>query len=451
MDFNNYKLEPAFDFNVAESSIQLTRGRAEICIDGNVYSGDGGVVLEFTPHGRLYFHGSFKDVPSIESLKLITEKNTISKFSINDREIPGFVINCKIGAMSDELIVKWSPRRRSIIGVGDSLSQISWVIFHVFNFVEYLGMRRSVELNHETKARIAIEHIDLDSHQWAIELKSLLVTSENIKVLKGEGGCRITHVGRFQKKNNNAFSGQDAYDCLRALGYFLSFAKGCWCEPVCAVGFNKNSERVWELWSSPREIWQSPPSWFDPHNTTQLASLFPGFMSRWVDEDWRKTLEEVIYWYLNANNSFRGIDAGIILSQTAIERLSYEFAVKDKKLLSSNGFKDLRASDKFRLLFSSIGLPTALPSETPEIANLPIKNQTNIYDAPYALVEIRNSLVHPEHKWKDVLTKAYYEAWNLSLWYLEMCILASCGYTETFGNRLKSHWIGEIEDVPWKN
>ena len=69
---------------------------------------------------------------------------------------------------------------------------------------------------------------------------------------------------------------------------------------------------------------------------------------------------------------------------------------------------------------------------------------------PHALTEIRNTLVHPEHKKRGQFRKAYFEAWNLGLWYLEMSILAVCKYQGTYGNRLKSgRYIGQVEEVPW--
>ncbi|WP_096292838.1 hypothetical protein [Nitrosomonas ureae] len=70
-------------------------------------------------------------------------------------------------------------------------------------------------------------------------------------------------------------------------------------------------------------------------------------------------------------------------------------------------------------------------------------------DAPHALTEIRNSLIHPEHKKRDQLDSAYFDAWNLGLWYLEMGILAICNYEGAYGNRLKLNRMGEVENVPW--
>jgi len=348
---------------------------------------------------------------------------------------------------AQEFNLKWCPRSEPINGVGDESTQMSFLVFHLFNFVDLFGSRHSIQQAGSTMHRI--EHVDLICDQWNIELKSLLSTRDDIKKLKEEGGYRLTHVGGIKRVDSALFSGKEAQEFLRALRFFLSFAKGGWCEPICAVGFDETGNHVWESWSSSREPWHASPSWFDPHNGSQLTILFPEFMKRWNNDDWREALDEVIYWYLNANSSAHGIDAGIILTQAAIERLSYEYAVKDKRLLMLNGFKDLLASDKFRLLFSSLGIPLEIPKETPEIVKLAKKFCW--LDAPHALTEIRNSLVHPEHKRRGQLHSAYYEAWNLGLWYLEMGLLAVCGYSGTYGNRLKHRIVGQVEKIPWAN
>ncbi|MBI4830973.1 MAG: hypothetical protein HY801_05345 [Candidatus Lindowbacteria bacterium] len=113
-----------------------------------------------------------------------------------------------------------------------------------------------------------------------------------------------------------------------------------------------------------------PMSWFDPNHCEELVNLFPGFLAKWQDVNWHEALREAIYWYLNANYTPRGIDAGIILSQAAIERLSYSYSVENNKLISSKGFKDLWASDKLRLLFSSLGLPLEIPPLLTKLSDL---------------------------------------------------------------------------------
>lgn len=448
MNTDEYELEPVFDFNACESSVLLNQGQAEIRIDGNIYTGDGEVRLDLLPRGRLHFYGKFQGLPLDDALMPITGQKKISSFSINSYQVQGFAVNIGGGETSQEMTVKWCASTEPVVGLGDESTQMIRIVFHLFNFTDLIGTRRSME--QIGPSMNAIEHVDLACDRWKVELKSLLSTRDNIKALKAEGGYRLTHVGSLEKADSTPFSGKDADDHLKALRFFLSFAKGGWCEPICSVGYDASGDRVWECWASPKEPWHTPPSWFDPHNSSQMVVFFPGFMTRWANEDWRKALREVIYWYLNANHSSRGIDAGIILAQAAIERLSYEYVVKDRRLLTANGFKDLWASDKFRLLFSSLGIPLDIPVETPELQSLATKSQMNWLDATHALTEIRNSLVHPEHKRHGQFARGYYDAWNLSLWYLEMSILAICGYSGTYGNRLKQGWVGEVEDVPWK-
>jgi hypothetical protein len=445
MNTDMQKLEPVFNFTTDESSILIHKGKAEVCINQSTYTGNGEVRLELLPRANISFYGYFQGVPAKDALSASFGQTHVSSFSINGRQIEGFRLSSGGDVDSQEFNLKWCPRSEPIIGVGDESTQISFVVFHLFNFVDLLGTRHSIEQDGSTMHRI--EHVDLIYDQWNIELKSLLSTRDNVKKLNEEGGYNLTHIGGIKRADGTLFRGKDAQECLKSLNFFLSFAKGGWCEPICAVGFDESGNRVWESWLSSKEPWHAPLSWFDPHNGSQLAILFPGFMKRWNNDDWREALHEVIYWYLNANFSPRGIDAGIILTQAAIERLSYEYAVKDKRLLLLNEFKDRRASDKFRLLFSSLGIPLEIPKETPGIVKL--AKDFNWLDAPHALTEIRNSLVHPEHKSRGQFASVYYEAWNLGLWYLEMGLLAVCEYSGTYGNRLKQRFVGQVENVPW--
>jgi hypothetical protein len=440
-----HEVEPVFDFTTNKSSVLIHQGPAEVHINQKIYNGNGEVRLELLPRANIYLYGYFQGTSTEDVLSANSGQAKISNFFINGRQIEGFQISGGGNINSKEFNLKWSPKSEPVSGIGDESTQITSLIFHLFNFVDLWGTRRSTQQGGSTMH--TIEHLDLICNQWNVELKSLFSTRDEIQKLKEEGGYRLTHVGFIKRADNTMFYGRDAQECLNALRSFLSFAKGGSCEPICAVGFGESNNRIWESWSSPREPWCNYLSWFDQHTGSQLATLFPAFMKKWENDDWREALHEVIYWYLIANLSSRGIDAGIILTQAAIERLSYEYAVKDKRLLLPNGFKDLWASDKFRLLFSSMGIPIEIPNETPALAK--IAKDLNWLDAPHALTEIRNSIVHPEHKRRGQLDAIYYEAWNLGLWYLEMGLLAVCGYSGTYGNRLKERWVGKVEKVPW--
>lgn len=438
MNTGQQRLEPAFDFSASESNILLHRGKAEICLDGEVYPGKGEVRLELLPRAHIGIYGEFDNLDPDKTLMIAFGGKTISSFSFNGRQIDGSLIK-----ITQKTTIKWYPKPKLVTLVGDELTKMTRVVFHLFNFVDLRGSRRSRTETH------LIEHVDLTCDEWKVELKSLASTQDNLRALREEGGYRLTHIGSIERVDKSLFSGKLANEYLYALRFFLSFAKGGWCVPVCAVGFDVSGNRVWGSLASPKEPWHQPPSWFDPHTGSQLESLFPGFMLRWANDEWKEALQEVIYWYLNANNSARGIDAGIILTQAAIERLSYEFSVKDKRLLTVSGFKALPASDKFRLLFSSLGIPIDIPQYAPELKGLAKKH--NWEDAPQALTKIRNALVHPDKK-RGQLSSAYYEAWNLGLRFLELAILAICDYNEGYHNRCGSSPRKgmHVIRVPWK-
>lgn len=377
-------------------------------------------------------------------MMVMTGHKTITSFRFNGKDVEGFFLNIGGNDSTQEMSIKWCPKSEPICCIIPDANIITRIVFHLFNFADFVGTRRSFEIT-ET-----IKYIDLSSDHWKVEIKSLPQTKENFKTLKENGGYQLTHIGSLERRDEKVFKLEEAEEILHSLRFFLSFAKGAWCEPVCPIGFDESGSRVWESWSSPREPWFTSISWFDPQTSSNLSNLFPGYMERWTNDDWRQTMHEVIYWYLAANNSSRGIDAGIILTQTAIERLSYQFVVNDKRLLTAKGFKDLWASDKFRLLFSSLGLPLDIPQETAELKKLATQNDFKWLDAPHALAEVRNSLVHPEHKSRGKFGSIYVEVWSLGLWYLELAILRICDYSDFYVNRLKKPNIARIDSVPWK-
>lgn len=431
-------LKPYYDFQQPNDNVSLTQAKVSVPIDSKVYKGDAEVRLDLLPDASIHIYTSLASIPSSKIFN-------IKELAVAGKELPVFATRTSFTSDGQDEVV-WCLRKEPITGRGDQSTSINSVAFHLFNYKYLFGTRRSVE--RVGNASHAIQHVDLKTNGWKVELKSLPATPKTLKALGETGGYGLTHVGCLQKEDGASFDGKTAEEMLTALRFFLSFSKGMWCNPCLALGFDDKENRVWESWGSPQGQWDSPMSWFDPKHCEQLINLFPGFMDRWVDEDWREALKEVVYWYLNSNCSKRGIDAGIILTQAAIERLSYEYAVKTKRLVTVKGFKDLWASDTFRLLLSSLEIPIDIPSQTPELQELAKK--FNWLDAPHALTEVRNSLVHPEHKHRSQFGSAYYEAWNLGLWYLELSILRICGYSGSYSNRLVSNkWVGTVENVPW--
>ncbi len=440
------QFEPAYGLGQSCTNYLLKELPATVTISGIKFKGNCKVKLEMQRKAAIRLYGEFKKVPEAYGIP-VSMGESLESFSINGYDIPGFRTSGHYNLVSNELTITWCPSHNSVSISEQEKKHISHAFCHLFNFLDVSGSRKFPYQKNGYRGRI--DHIDLDTYHWKIELKSLGKTQEIIRSLNEEGGYQLTHAGRIQKLDGSAFSGNELSDCLTMLTFLLSFARGCWCNPVCSVGIDRASDVVLESWSVPRESWKPHVGWLSAQNDTQLPSFASSFSKKWSNEDWRETLRETIYWYLNANDSSQGIDTGIILAQAAIEKLSYQYVVIEKRLILREGFRSLVASDKFRILMSSLKIPIDIPTESRDITN--IANDKIWLDAPHALTDIRNALIHPERgsfSFSDNLD-SFYQAWKLSLWYLELSILAVCEYKGTFYNRLKDGYESDAEEVPW--
>lgn len=300
-------LRPLFEVNKNDSSILIHKSHTEICINDNAYVGDGEIRIELLPYAKIFIYGYFSDI-SFDQISFFGGESQGTSFSFNDREIAGYESDFEFDADTRKYKTKWCPYSDTIECVGSDLTEMSFIVFHIFNFFDFIGTRHSTEQEGSVMNRI--EHVDLLFDDWAVEIKSLTSTRKNIEILKKDGGYGMTHISKIRKNDNSLFDGKDAKNILQALRFFLSFARGKWCEPICAVGFDEQGEDVWKLSSFPKEPWDTSNCWFDPHHGSQLEEFFVGFMKKWKNDNFREVFAEIIYWYLNANNSRRGIEIG---------------------------------------------------------------------------------------------------------------------------------------------
>ena len=431
---------PLDGFIDGDSSILLHQGQATVDVGDRTFTGPVEVCLDLVPRSGIFMYARF-ETSLAEAFRSLSKE--ISAFAVDCTQVPGFAVRLHSPSESGLLEVKWCPQSEPVTYDDGDSATMQNLKFHLFNFRNVSGTRRS----HETRGtkKQLINHIELSGGGWEIEIKSLFETDGNLKLAREEGSQYLTHVAAIRKVDRQTFTASEAKEILSALRHFLSFARGGWCSPVCPVGFDTAGERVWAQWSSPDDWSDSQCNWFVYGDGHQLAALFPLFMERWQDDCWRDTLTTAIYWYVGASASFRGIDAGVVLMQAAIERLACEYAVRDRQLISEDGFRRLRASDRFRLLLSSLRVPLSVPQNATFLAAWVTGN--SMHDGPHALTETRNSLVHPHtgQRSSDLCGETLTEAWNLGLWYLELSILAICEFDGQHWDR-NTH---TIESLPW--
>ena len=119
----------------------------------------------------------------------------------------------------------WSSHG-SIIGVGDSDTQMQYVVFHLFNFKKIL------------------KPVNLKCEKWVIELLPSQKSEERFKKLENYGGYALTHCGCLKKVDDTPFLSKEAEEILLALFLFFSFAKGDQYATVYPVGFDSSDNKV---------------------------------------------------------------------------------------------------------------------------------------------------------------------------------------------------------------
>lgn len=434
-------LQPAFDFSAAPESVSLLQGSVELALDDDRLLGTGEVLLRFLPRPRVVINAKFRAAYDSIFAFDFSDSNSFS-FSLNRQKVHGFCTRRGIDA--DGMELDWSSKVEPVI-FGDIQAKTSIaVIAHLFNFPDFRG-----GLHQATHAPAGCGLLVLESEEWRISLQSLpdSATHKAWQRIQEEGGCFLTHVVKLERKDGDSFSGEEAKGQLLILSRFLSLVKGGRCWTVCEVGMDAADNSTWQSFRAPPHG-SEVQSWFGKFMGSQAEALFPLFARRWQQsEAWRDCLTHAVYWYTqaNTNGGYPGIDSAIILAQTALERLAHHHVVVDRKMLSAEGFKALKASDKLRMLFSSLNIPTDISGSTPEIQR--VSAQCKWVDAPHAMTDVRNALVHPDSKKR--VNDCYVDAWKLSLWYLELSILALCDYADTYENRLTATHVGQVDHVPW--
>ena len=288
--------------------------------------------------------------------------------------------------------------------------------------------------------------LQLCADPWRIEIKPVADFSEIKNILKAESGHAVTHEGSIRRSDSESFSVEEAHKLLDGLHLFLSFARGGACGVTLISGSDEKGEPAWEQWGAHSAFpWFGLSSWLDHrlNNNDALSAAFPGF--------WRKVAQMsgapddpvrvALYWYLRSNES-NALEAGIVLTQAALERLARLLLSEEKYDPKAN------AACRIRAALQETRINTVIPQSCKELRM--VCRTESLCEGPEILAKIRNDLVHSEMRSKICL-EAYLEARDLGQWYVELLLLRLFGYKGKYANRLAYEYEGryEPEVVPW--
>lgn len=445
-------IDPIYSQNEPNQPIDLGRVAVEFDHQGTMHRDMANVRMRFLPNTGLEFIVPLEGKDPFFGIQLCLDSQFSKRLTLSDRGIT-FDALCLSSGGVDRGIV-FSPTR-SGIPVTPPSSTISTATFHLFNFPDFRGPEDYVLRTGEPPLQGArtCGRVVLSADGWHITIAATDRTDDLVKGLKAQGGYAVTHMGRISREDGATFDSEQLDDVLGCLHYFLSFVLGRWAGVALPIGFDSEGNRVFEEWgmrSTADGPWNGSFSWFDERHGELLSQVFPGFMSLWKNTLWRQPLTHALYWYLGAcdRRTGIGVDTGLILAQTALELLAWTYCVQDRRMVSQGAFepRGLKAADKLRLLTSSLGIPKQIPAA---LSALHGKMGKKWADAMEAITGIRNSLVHPGSQ-TEFPDRSYYEAYQLSLWIIDLVLLHLCSHGGKYANRLTTpRWAGMVESVPW--
>jgi hypothetical protein len=447
---NSSLIEPIYSQPSPNEPISLGQLTVQIAYKGATYEDVANISMVFVPNKRIEIVCPLKNAPLLGH-EIISDADSDLSITLKDRGI-GFEVFCaSVGGDSGGTVFL---AKKSGFEVTSASNSISTVTFHLFNFPDFLGPEDYILTTTDSVNRTSkrCDRIVLQSGDWRVTIAATDQTDKLTKAFKTRGGYALTHMGQITRVDESTYSSEQLTELLNCLHYFLSFALGRWAGVALPVGFDAAGNRVFEEWGmriTADGAWHGGSSWFDSHHSELLSQIFPGFVTLWMSKLWRKPLMDALYWYLGACDRRVGIgvDTGLILAQTALELLAWNYCVVDRKMISPSAFQPRRlsAADKFRLLASSLNIPLEIPAN---LTALHARRGSKWMDSMDAITDIRNSLVHPATQHK-LLPSSYFEAWKLSLWYIELVLLRLSGHTGMYANRLSQRWSGIVDRVPW--
>jgi hypothetical protein len=350
---------------------------------------------------------------------------------------------------------------------------LSYIQLHLVNFRGFLNDTELAPDGTTLRPSKVIE-----AGGWKITISVVEGGGDLAFAMSERSGFGITHLAILERADGGEFTPKDASAFREALSWFFSFAMGYWCPPYLPVGFDSDGRRIWEEWDAEWIVsWDaSKGHHLDPEigkgrshsrwNAMRLSpfpvvdswckdlgvlnDVFRGFMDLWNDDDWRDALKQAIHWYVESNLLEGGsrhsgrIGDAVVMTQMAMEMLTWVQKVV-KGFLTTDQYEDIRkASTKITLLLDDLKITPEIPAAMNGMVEFAIGNSSKKVTTygPVAITKVRNAVVHPSPKDRQLLSKhpqAVVEAAILGLWYLELVLLKLCKYEGPLSSRIERH------------
>jgi hypothetical protein len=418
--------------DVAAGSFQLvTTEKVLGTVDGRLY-------FRWLPSTAMEFDGSYSGPP----IDVGAEDVTL-RIGENGLSAPVIISSTTGGPVPAQ--IRGVFRNKATIAARPTFDRLQ---FCLVNFPEYIGDPIRYETDGSRGSFSG--RLQVASPGFLCIVDEIREARELRKTAAEDAGFVISHVGELKPVEGclDEASTQQMLDVLRL---FFGFLRGAWSGPVFPQGITEH-QKNWEQFagwkvSEAREV----PTWLPQRNPLDLNRLFSGFVERHSDPAWQSPLRTALHWYVEANSSGTAHETRLVLGQVALELLAWLELVVTRQRHSRSDFKRLSAAGRIRSLLHQLYIPCGMPSHFAELQSL---QEGDAFDGPGVVARLRNALVHAGEKnpapIKSVSGVQWWQAGQLALQYVELSLLALCGYQGKYARRCWRGWKGDDEVfVPW--
>ena len=280
--------------------------------------------------------------------------------------------------------------------------------------------------------------IVMKAEPWLVKIEPVPNLHKLERILRSNSGYAVTHTGMVAREDGRGFTEEEAHEFLDGLDNFLSFISSSSCAVTDVTGTGSDGRDAWKRWGSHHVApWARRRTWADVTVRDSFPAIFQKFWEDYVKN--RGDLERALGWYVYSNQS-EALDVSIIFNHAVLELLTY-IAAGQKPPKTKTG--DWIANN-----LSNEGIDPQIPSSCRSLSAL--ANQRSLRHGPHALVDIRNSMIHPNPTFHHPSIDATHEAKQLGLWYVELMLLKRFQHMGKYSSQLTPvQTPGDTEIVPW--
>lgn len=426
--------------------IKIYEGEYLLKLGENEFLIDGEIIFKWVPNLSVNFIG----VPRARGADLHL------KFAVGDTDNDGaiFINNIEIGkcflTRVNEERIKGTFGKYVVNG--DKNIAVDRIKFSVPNFYDFKGL--PIQVKSENKVNYTLGRLQFEDDKYLITIDKCIDYKDRIELLEDESGYLILCNGELSVKKG-VITLAETKEILACLNNFLTLLNGKKTAALFAQGIFEE-QIIWtDFTPYIIDSHKNVQSWSRTNETKEFNSLWKIFRNKWCIKENRNFFSSVLHWYSEANQHAALIDGSIILAQTALELIYNWWIVEEKEMILGKDSDSISASNKIRLLISQLNVSNNPPLGFDGLIEFMKSLKIATKDAPEAIVNVRNAIVHSQKDKREKLSKienrAKYEALQVYIWYIELCLLRILEYNGKYYDRCsEERFVAKaIVKVPW--